>query len=173
MPKVLDRQFPCYILNLVSGEVIHFHMIPDDVSDSMSANYDQQTIRGRSLPIKSYNDSGPRSISFTATLHSSYNQDNSITFTVNKLRALVYPDYEGKRIYPPLCLIRIGDLIVKSVVTSVNVTWKKPYRNQTYMFAEVAINAEEVMDNVMDMSEVEKGQYYTRLGLSGPFGNRW
>ena len=87
-----------------------------DISDTKSANYADETIIGRSSPIKTYSQSDNRSI--TMQLHFIITQPNHIEENLAKLRALqsaAYPrEGEGGAspfIPPPVCKIKCGKLL--------------------------------------------------------------
>lgn len=148
----------CYIKNLITGTTIEFDLIPEEFSETNVATYDQHNIRGRSSPIQGYSNSGPRNISYMVQIHDDC-CTNGIVDTVNKLRALSYPEYGGS-IVPPKCYIRFGDMLsIKAVVINVNVTWRKPYRNGTFINADVSLDFIEIIDKPRSASEVEGGKY--------------
>ena len=145
----------CYIMNLNTGTVIDFSLeSPESVSDSASAQFDAISPRGRSSPIQGYSGSGPRSISFDLNLSIDYCK-NGLRKTVAAMRALCYPSRQTI-IIPPKVMLKIGCFIkVVGIPTSVNVTWKKPYKEGVYSFADVSFSMEEVEDVGSTASEVE------------------
>lgn len=144
---------PCYIINLLLGQTIEFECEPEEISDNVSAQYDQQEVRGRSTPYQGYNDSGPREINFSVVLHDDLCK-NGILATVNHLKSLAYPEYSGV-LLAPQSLIRIGDMInTKAIITSVGVSWSKPFRNGVYVTATVDISASEVRDDPLSASDI-------------------
>lgn len=152
-------RLPCYIINLVTGTRIAFTVIPEDISDSNSAQFDDQSIRGRSTPLKGYSGSGPRSVSYSLDLHDDYCQ-GGILKTVNKLKALVYPVYGGV-VTPPKCYVRLGNMVGMTAVTnSVNISWKPPYRNGVYVCATVSLEFSEVVKTPYGATDIEKGGDY-------------
>ncbi|AWD93029.1 hypothetical protein HSE3_gp077 [Bacillus phage vB_BceM-HSE3] len=144
------------VYNMNTGTKFEFPAMPDEISDNENAQFEDQAIAGRSAPIFNYSSSGPRSVSFSITLHDDYCKDG-ILATVNKFKALVYPSYR-ELIASPKCYIRIGDFIrCICVVESVDVTWKKPYRNGIYIVADVNISLKEVADVPYSTHEIEGG----------------
>lgn len=147
----------CYIINLVTNSRIEFTLIPDEVSDSVSSQFEETTPMGRSGPIYGYSATGPHSVSFSIQLHDDYCK-GGILNTVNKLKALTYPVYNSGNINPPKCLIRIGNIInMTAKCSEVSVTWQKPYRNGQYIMAEVSLSFDEVTSRSMSAYDVEKG----------------
>ena len=90
---------PCYIVNLNTDSKVVFSIeLPETISDSYSANYSDQVTRGRSSPFKSYESSGPRSISFSVMLSYDYHRD--LKDIVSDLRNMLKPQ-QGSYINPP------------------------------------------------------------------------
>lgn len=145
----------CYIYNLNTGTQVNFGVsTPDEISDSNSANFEDQAVKGRSSPFKAYDSSGPRTISFTVELVADYCSEG-IVKTVNKLRALVYP-HKQTVIVEPRCKVCIGNFLqVTGVPTNIDVTWKKPYKDGIYTLADVSITVSEVEDAGRFSKEVE------------------
>lgn len=91
---------------------IYFRSLPE-VTDKKSASYNSQTIFGRSSPIRSYSDSGPRTIEISFDL---YNVDDRIRReNFSYLRAIasaVHPQY-GAEMYgpPPICRLACGAIL--------------------------------------------------------------
>lgn len=150
---------PCYLINLVTNTKIEFDITPDSIEDSNRASFDTQSVRGRSSPYQGYSESGPRTISYSITLHHDLCKDGLLS-TINKLKALTYPEYGGV-LNLPLCLVRIGDMVhCKAIVSDVGVTWQKPIRNGIYLVAEISLSFTEVVDTPYGAKEIEtKGGY--------------
>lgn len=142
-------KIPCYIINLTLGGdfKIEFECEPDDISDSSAgASYSSSSVQGRSAPYIGYENNESRSVSFSVTLHDDLCKEGIIN-TVNRLKSLTYPEYKDGVITPPKVLIHIGNNIKGYfVINSVSVGWKKPYREETYIVADVSIDATEVVD---------------------------
>lgn len=150
---------PCYIINSLTGGTIEFECEPEEITDNNSAQYDAQEVRGRSSPYQGYNQSGPREINFSVMLHDDLCK-NGILATVNHLKSLTYPGYDGV-LSAPHCVIRIGDMIhCNAIISDVGVTWQKPFRDGVYVAATVDISGLEVVDSAYSASEIwSKGGY--------------
>lgn len=147
---------PFYLINLITGTRLSLDITPDEITDSVGAEFEEQPIRGRSSPLKGYSSSGPRQVSFTITTADDYCKDGLVP-TVNMLKAMVYPVYSGIVVSPEIYL-RIGYLIaMKAVLNSVDVTWKKPIRNGFYTVADISFDFSEVVDIPRSAEEIEQG----------------
>lgn len=147
-----------YIVNLLTNSRVEFELMPDELSDSNSAQFEDVSPLGRSGPLRAYSSSGPRAISFTLQLHNDYCKDGILN-TVNKLKALTYPAYTGGNIMPPKCLVRIGDMInCTATCDEVGVNWMKPIVDNMYVMAEVSISLSEVTSKAKSTFDVEKGE---------------
>lgn len=157
--RITKDYIPCYVINTVTGGTIEFDCEPDEINDTISAQFDPQEIRGRSSPYQGYNSSGPRTVSLELVLHDDLCKEGVLN-TVNRLRSLVYPGYSGVLIAPS-CLVRIGDMIhMKAIVNDVGVVWQKPYRNGVYLVANVSLTFSEVVDIPHSAFDIwQKGGY--------------
>lgn len=118
---------------------------PDAISDSMSVSFAESTPLSRSAPIYSYQNSGPRTVQVTFTLHRDLMREYNPGYTnlnsgkdpvddlIENLDALVLPDYDSanKIVNPPLVSLKLRDEVyIKGVVTgSVGVTYNLPLLN--------------------------------------------
>ena len=148
-----------YIVNLITGNQMVIRIFPDEVTDSVSSQWEEVVPRGRSNPIQGYSSSGPRTVSYTLQLHDDYLPDG-ILATVNQLRALTYPVYNGGSISPPKCLIRVaGNIKFTAICKEVSVTWMKPLRNGYYINAEVSLTFDEVPSVAKSAVEITNGAF--------------
>lgn len=99
---------------LVGNQEILLRILPD-ISDQKSASYSDESIIGRSFPVKTFSHSENRSISME--LHFIALEKNDIFFNLGYLRILqsaVYPrDGQGGSPYrpPPICKLKCGALL--------------------------------------------------------------
>lgn len=110
----------CYIIIPIgnSSYTITLDNLPE-ISDTKSASYSDETVIGRSSPLKTYSQSDNRSI--TMQLHFIISKPQDVTENLRKLRAIqsaVYPregQGEGTNrspfIPPPVCRIKCGKLL--------------------------------------------------------------
>lgn len=153
--KITKDYIPCYVINSVTGGTIEFDVEPDEITDTTSAQFDPQDIRGRSSPFQGYNGSGPRTVSFELTLHQDLCKDGLLN-TINHLKSLAYPGYGGV-LTAPKCIVRLGEMVhMKAIINDVGVVWQKPYRDKCYLLATVSLNFTEVVDTPFSASDIWK-----------------
>ena len=129
-------KFDMHIVNLLTKTSTSFKLTPEEISDNINANFNDQDIPGRSAPIPGYSSTGPRSISFTIKLHDDYCEGGLIK-TIRQLKALAYPNYT-EYVTPPSCYLRVGDLIqMTAICKEVGVSWQKPIRQGIYIVADI------------------------------------
>lgn len=83
-----------------------------EVQVTKEANYSDIQILGRSSPIKTYAGSGYRRLAVTFHLHSTneFMKEYHISF-VRAIESLLYPEYRGTYLPPPIAQFRCGELI--------------------------------------------------------------
>ena len=160
-----------YIYLYHEGIYIMLPSSAESVHDSMQASFAVTTIPGRSAPIYSYQNSGPRSLSVTFKLHrdmmKQINQgesnvldnvtdqfkqpenDDYVDILINYLQGMVLPSYEDsqKRINPPMVALRLGnDIFIKGVVNGqLGIQYDFPIlRTGKYAVANVSFTITEV-----------------------------
>ena len=135
---------------------------PDNINDKMNVSFKSSNPLLRSAPIYSYSDSGPRSVSFSFTLHRDlmYSVNSALAGStetdyleelINHLHAMAVPKYQSasKIVDPPIVAVRIADQIfIKGVVVGgVSVNYQLPlinFKGKTkYSMIEVSFSVEE------------------------------
>lgn len=163
---ILSRVLPdCYIYisHLDLPEEAKYWQLPgypEEVSDQMSSNFVPNNALGRSAPVFTFSNSGPRTITINLTFHRDMfdempsnvtprdDEDKAESF-IHALQAIAVPRYNlsNKAVEPPLVAIRLGrEVFIKGVVTSgVTVTYKKPILvNEKYAIVGVSFTVSEV-----------------------------
>lgn len=103
-----------FIIDLDGGGMFPFQFIPETISDSKSASFNDYDILGRSIPLKGYRGSPSRTLQFTVRMWTDPTADGAplsvgqIKQRTDFLRSLVYADYSGGIKPPHKCLITIG-----------------------------------------------------------------
>ena len=142
---VLSRILPdCYLYISHLDEGFQYWQLPgypEEVTDQMSSNFTQTTALGRSAPVYTFSNAGPRTIQISLNFHRDMfedmpsnvmprdGEDKAESF-IHALQAIAVPKYNlsNKAIEPPLVAVRLGrEVFIKGVVTSgISVTYKKP-----------------------------------------------
>lgn len=168
MPKsdLSDRILPdCYIYisHLDLPEESKYWQLPgypDEVTDQMNSTFQENTALGRSAPIYTFSNSGPRTIAINLNFHRDMfeempsnvvpreGEDKSESF-IRALQAIAVPKYNlsNKAIEPPLVAVRLGrEVFIKGVVTSgISVTYGKPIlTNEKYATIKIGFTISEV-----------------------------
>lgn len=151
-PQVIQ----CVVMNNVTGSYVSFNMPPESLSESLSNSYDDNSIRGRSSPIRGYSNSGPRSISFTLSLFQDY-CPSGLKQTEDFLRALCYPSYSGSVVPPSATFILGNTITLIGTVDSVSLDHKPPIKDGYYSLVDASISMTEVEAQTTDAKAVEGG----------------
>lgn len=153
MMRLLDM----YIVNLRTGTVMDFIIIPDGpISESLGVTWGSQQIPGSTRTYYGYDNTGPRSVNFSVRLHDDYCKFG-IKQSVQNLKALAYPEYDGY-VYPPECYVRIGNFLrFKGLCDSVSLSWERPIRNNQYLVADLSLSFQVVHNLVYSAFDVEGG----------------
>lgn len=177
-----------YLYNL--DKFIVLPEYPDSVQDIMGADFSVSTPLGRSAPIYSYKNSGPRKLQLNFTgLHRELlkmintNVNTSITLGLSEdyvdvlikyLQASVLPTYESakKMVNPPIVALRFGnDIFIKGVINgSVGVTYHYPIlTNGKYATVDIAFDISEI--DPFDAETVAKAGSFR--GMSATLERAW
>ena len=163
---LLSRTLPdCYIYisHLDLPEQAKYWQLPgypDEVTDNMPSEFAASTALGRSAPVYTFSNAGPRSIQLTLNFHRDMfeemvsnvtprdGEDKAESF-IHALQAIAVPKYNlsNKAIEPPLVAVRLGrEVFIKGVVTSgINVTFGKPILvNEKYATIKISFTISEV-----------------------------
>lgn len=163
---------------------------PDIINDTMQSTYQQTTALGRSAPVYTFSNAGPRSVQFEFKLHRDIMDDMNagvsnavlapgedyIENLIRAIQSIAVPRYNlsNKAVEPPLVAVRIGDQIfIKGVVTQApGVTYEKPILyNNKYAVLTVSFVISEV--DPYDASTVYKNGSFRGMvkTLSGAYPN--
>lgn len=147
-----------YISHLDEGlQYWYLPTSPDTIEDTMQSQFNSTTALGRSAPVYTFSNAGPRSVQISMKLHRDLmddinigrsnaellNGEDYIENLVRALQSIALPKYNltNKAVEPPLVAVRFAEqLFIKGVVTSsVGVTYSKPilYNNK---YAELSVN---------------------------------
>ena len=161
---IFNRILPdCYLyISHLDEEAKYWQLpgYPDRVSDSMRSTFTETTALGRSAPVYTFGNAGPRTIQLSLTFHRDMfeempsnvtpkdGEDKAESF-IHAIQAIAVPKYNlsNKAIEPPLVAVRLGrEVFIKGVVTSdVSVTYGKPILvNEKYAELEISFTISEV-----------------------------
>lgn len=136
---------------------------PDAISDSMTSTFQSQNALGRSAPVWTFSNAGPRTVQIDIGIHRDMMDDvntgvsnvklalgeDYLDNLINALRAIAVPKYNltNKAIEPPLVALRLGkEVFIKGVVTSgIGLTYEKPIlSNDKYAQVKLSLTIAEV-----------------------------
>lgn len=131
---------------------------PDSIDDAMQSTFSSTNALGRSAPVFTYSNSGPRSISISLKLHRDIMDDINTGYSnsplqgtgedyvdnlIRAIQSIALPKYNlnNKAVEPPMVAVRFVDQIfIKGVVNgSVGVTYEKPILSNN-KYAQVTIS---------------------------------
>lgn len=167
---IFNRILPdCYLYISHLDEEYQFWQLPgypDEVSDSMQSTFQNTTALGRSAPVYTFSNSGPRSVQITLNFHRDMfeaeneklkmhlnprlrEEDDLAENFIHALQAIAVPKYNlsNKAIEPPIVAVRLGqEVFIKGVVTSnISVSYGKPILiNEKYADIKVTFTITEV-----------------------------
>ena len=167
---IFSRILPdCYLYISHLDQNYQYWMLPgypEEVTDDMQTNFQANSALGRSAPVYTFSNAGPRSVNIRLTFHRDMFEDinqflypnGSDKFSdsddmaerfIHALQAIAVPKYNlsNKAIEPPLVAIRLGrEVFIKGVITSsISVTFKKPILiNEKYAEISVGFTVSEV-----------------------------
>lgn len=155
-----------YISHLDLAEEEKYFILPsypDQLADNMQSNFNQTNALGRSAPIFTYSNSGPRSVQFHIVLHRDLMDDvNSTNLSITPepgadyvdtliraLQSIAVPKYNitGKLVEPPWVALRLSnEVFIRGVVSgSVSVEYQKPVlENGKYAVVNVTFTIYEI-----------------------------
>lgn len=133
---------------------------PEKVTDNMQSSFQENSALGRSAPVFTFSNSGPRSIQINISFHRDMfdempsnvvpkdGEDKAESF-IHALQAIAVPKYNlsNKAIEPPLVAIRLGrEVFIKGIVSGgVSVTYGKPILvNEKYAIVDISFTVSEV-----------------------------
>lgn len=136
---------------------------PESVSDTMASQFGQATALGRTAPVYTYSNSGPRQVQITLRLHRDMMDDVNLNVSnvklkegedymdslIRALQAISVPKYNlnNKAVEPPLVALRLGnEIFIKGVVNgTIGLTYELPImRNNRYARVSLTLNISEV-----------------------------
>lgn len=169
--NIFDRILPdCYLFISHLDEDYQYWQLPgypNEVSDQMSSTFTETTALGRSAPVYTFSNSGPRTVQISLEFHrdmfeeinefhkSKYGDskfkdgDDMVETFIHAIQAIAVPKYNlsNKAIEPPLVGIRLGrEVFIKGIVSGgITVTYGKPILvNEKYAVIKISFTVSEV-----------------------------
>lgn len=117
---------------------------PSELTDSLQSNFSSTNALGRSAPVYTYSNSGPRTLSVSISLHRDLMNDINMSWSnaklgfgedyvdnlIKALQSIALPKYNlnNKAVEPPLVAVRFdNDIFIKGIVNGgITVTYKGP-----------------------------------------------
>ena len=162
--NIFSRILPdCYIYISHLDEGFQYWQLPgypEEVTDSMESSFTPTTALGRSAPVYTFSNTGPRTIAISLNFHRDMfeemqsnvvpldGEDKAESF-IHAIQAIAVPKYNlsNKAIEPPLVAIRLGrEVFIKGIVSGgVRVTYGKPILvNEKYATMKIDFTVSEV-----------------------------
>jgi hypothetical protein len=144
---------------------------PETVSDTMGSTFTSTTALGRSAPIWTYSNSGPRTVRVELRLHRDLMDDVNVGVSnsmlkkgedyidnlVKALQACVVPKYnlQNKAVEPPLVALRLSnEVFIKGIINgSIGITYSLPILSNG-KYAQIALSIEITEVDPYDASTV-------------------
>lgn len=120
------------LYSALSDERIDFPVYPEEMSDSAKANYSTMPdVLYQYEPWQLYNNSGPRTQTYTFSFHrdmwSGDHTDGKANDLIRACMANCYPEYRGSAVYTSLVTLYVsGSALITGVLTDVAVNWSGP-----------------------------------------------
>ena len=116
--------------------LVNLPVYPESIQDNIQSNFQQTNALARTAPVFTFQNSGPRSMSFQFTFHRDmlneantgglsnaelYVGEDYVDYIIRNLEAMALPTYNqgSKAVVPPQVAVRIGegeDVFIKGVV---------------------------------------------------------
>ena len=148
-----------YIYLYHTNKLIILPNYPENIQDSSSASFASSIPLGRSAPIFSFSNSGPRTVSFQFELHremldqvNGYTPGTSLDTVdtlIREIQAAVVPNYNASErlVDPPLVACRVAnDIYIKGVINgAVSIGYSGPILyNNKYALVQLGFQITEV-----------------------------
>ena len=161
---IFSRILPdCYLYISHLDEGFQYWQLPgypEEVTDQMNSTFMENSALGRSAPVYTFSNAGPRTINISLTFHRDMfeempssviprdDEDKAESF-IHAIQAIAVPKYNlsNKAIEPPLVAIRLGrEVFIKGIVSGgVSVTYGKPIlANEKYAVVKISFTVSEV-----------------------------
>lgn len=136
---------------------------PDSVTDTVQSNFASTNVLGRTAPVYTFSNAGPRTVQIAIPLHRDLMDDVNIGVSsaylgegedyvdnlLKALQAIAVPKYnlQNKAVEPPLVAVRLSnEIFIKGIVSGpIGITYTKPIlSNGKYARVDLSITISEV-----------------------------
>lgn len=153
---------------------------PETISDTMGSTFGETNALGRSAPVFTYSNSGPRTVQIELKLHRDMmddvnfgvsnvdlmNGEDYVDSLLRALQAIAVPKYNlsNKAVEPPLVALRLSnEVFIKGIVKSpISVTYRLPILSNG-KYAEASLSLEVTEVDPYDASTVFKNGSFRGL----------
>lgn len=149
------------IYSELAGTSLDIPVYPEELQDSVSANYTQMPeLIYQYEPWQLYQSSGPRIAPLTFLFHRDMWSGDAADGKANELirffEAMCYPEYAGSIVNSDIATLYIkGETFVRGIVTEVSKKWSGPLlRDGFYAVCELSVSITEVSENPLSASFV-------------------
>lgn len=181
-PFILDDNY-IYISHL--DEALRYWVLPcvsDEIGDTLGSNFQATTALGRTAPVYTYSNSGPRTVHISLSLHRDMMEDVNHQFSnatlgygedyldnlLHALQACAVPKYNltDKAIEPPLVAVRLtNELFIKGVlINAISVTYRKPILSNG-KYAQISLGLD-----IAEIDPYDADSIYTNGSFRGVVG---
>jgi hypothetical protein len=146
-----------YIINCLDMSSMALMSLPDSISESIGARWQDTDIPGRTASYFGYEGTEVPNFSFSIKIHDDY-CPKGIKATTDWYKALVYPEYSSV-IKAPSCKVVLGNMFTfYAVCESVNVNWQPPIRDGAFIVADVDFSFKRVFVVAPSYKDVKDGR---------------
>lgn len=151
------------LYSTLADEKLDIPVYPEEVSDSVKANYTQmQDIIYQYEPWQVYESSGPRSNTYTFEFHrdmwSGDHRDGKANELVRFCQANCYPEYSGSAVNSATVKLYVkGKCLISGVLTEVNTEWSGPIGlDGWYLVCKMTLSITEVSEGELSFSAMRQ-----------------
>jgi len=121
-------------VNVILDQKIELYSLPE-ITDAKEAIYSDQTIQGRSSPVKTYSYSSNRTISFTIHLYVTTKADIRRNLgIIRAISALTHPEYNNTYLPPKVAKMKCGKLLGNNPISVILRSYEITYETEVQWF---------------------------------------
>ena len=151
-------QYKCWIQ--IENTVYYFPCYTENFTDTHTAHFTQQNPMGRSEPFQIYQNSGPRTVSVSFTMHVEMTHVTPIPELVAAVQSAEYPLGTGRSdTITPRVILKIGDsCYIKGIIAdSVTADWSGPLIDNKYVMVTLSFTVTECTGTPKTAAMVKSG----------------